>query len=489
MTVGDNEDLNGCEDKKHDNALVLLPDEGSDHDHSYEQQKSHQLLRAPEEKELGNQTQHNLLLDVDVDVELAEETTSAIKFCAEQAETSTTRATKNDCTSTHLHQCHQQSSFSQRHGQTANLSEGDPLRSPIEKKCHFSPTSNGPLQMSWHDVDDDDDYDPNLIDRDQNTKAKYKRQMSSIEKQQQVLQSLHRSVSQIESVRQKNQYKRIPIPRSNARWYPWKSWSLPRMKHTAYGVLSSAVVLAIRLYLDSTVHTAYLVHSIVVFFDMALIHVFTNSAWLSIGGEIVTYIHFMAFHFTKETLFELTETTLIAILCSFHLIISRNKHYDRANELEHTMEDLRMTSIHVLRHMESSLHGGDVECAGTIHEIKTMDHHDVKYEDMTRFVQLEDNRILNNKHHHALNQDEVMDTKDHEEKHDHDNSSINTLGENTAMWFGYQHNQEACKEYLKICGEHFYEHFLDGSAGVMYTSFLGLIITELVNYGERHKKC
>lgn len=30
--------------------------------------------------------------------------------------------------------------------------------------------------------------------------------------------------------------------------------------------------------------------------------------------------------------------------------------------------------------------------------------------------------------------------------------------------------------------DHFFEHFLDGSAGVMYTSFLGLIIDELVNY-------
>ena len=30
----------------------------------------------------------------------------------------------------------------------------------------------------------------------------------------------------------------------------------------------------------------------------------------------------------------------------------------------------------------------------------------------------------------------------------------------------------------------FFDHFLDGSAGVMYTSFLGLIIDEIVNYGS-----
>ena len=34
------------------------------------------------------------------------------------------------------------------------------------------------------------------------------------------------------------------------------------------------------------------------------------------------------------------------------------------------------------------------------------------------------------------------------------------------------------------CGQHFFDHFLDGSAGVMYTSFLGLIIDELLVYGE-----
>eukprot|EP00187_Rhodella_violacea_P002745 CAMPEP_0174899118 /NCGR_PEP_ID=MMETSP0167-20121228/25505_1 /TAXON_ID=38298 /ORGANISM="Rhodella maculata, Strain CCMP736" /LENGTH=123 /DNA_ID=CAMNT_0016139989 /DNA_START=319 /DNA_END=690 /DNA_ORIENTATION=- len=39
------------------------------------------------------------------------------------------------------------------------------------------------------------------------------------------------------------------------------------------------------------------------------------------------------------------------------------------------------------------------------------------------------------------------------------------------------------KKRIKVCGEHFFEHFLDGSAGVMYTSFLGLIITELVTLG------
>ena len=35
---------------------------------------------------------------------------------------------------------------------------------------------------------------------------------------------------------------------------------------------------------------------------------------------------------------------------------------------------------------------------------------------------------------------------------------------------------------------HFFDHFLDGSAGVMYTSFLGLIIDEIVNFGASKYK-
>ena len=36
----------------------------------------------------------------------------------------------------------------------------------------------------------------------------------------------------------------------------------------------------------------------------------------------------------------------------------------------------------------------------------------------------------------------------------------------------------------------FYDHFLDGAAGVMYTSFLGLILDDLIVLGTgKYKKC
>ena len=40
---------------------------------------------------------------------------------------------------------------------------------------------------------------------------------------------------------------------------------------------------------------------------------------------------------------------------------------------------------------------------------------------------------------------------------------------------------EGERSKASTCWHHFFEHFLDGSAGVLYTSFVGLIIDEIVN--------
>ena len=39
-------------------------------------------------------------------------------------------------------------------------------------------------------------------------------------------------------------------------------------------------------------------------------------------------------------------------------------------------------------------------------------------------------------------------------------------------------------EKIKVWGEKFFEHFLDGSAGVMYTSFFGLILDEMIRLND-----
>lgn len=141
----------------------------------------------------------------------------------------------------------------------------------------------------------------------------------------------------------------------------------------------------------------------------------------------MTYICFLSFHATKETIFELMETTLIAILCSFHLIRSRNKYMDRNELLLHGMDDLRKSSLHLLRNSED------------------------------------------------LQEDEIQRLEDDTLGH-----STRTLPGDKGGW----RNPYYYTERLQIAGNRFYAHFLDGSAGVMYTSFVGLIITELLTYGR-----
>jgi hypothetical protein len=52
-------------------------------------------------------------------------------------------------------------------------------------------------------------------------------------------------------------------------------WSKSRFRATILGCISSIIVLTTRLLLD-TKPTAYSIHSVIVFFDMVLIRLFTN---------------------------------------------------------------------------------------------------------------------------------------------------------------------------------------------------------------------
>lgn len=231
--------------------------------------------------------------------------------------------------------------------------------------------------------------------------------------------------------------------RSRKKWFSCTSWSRERVLIALIGCLSASVVLVLRLIYD-TEPTAYIIHSVVVFVDMILIHLFTNSRWLSVSGEITTIIFFLGFYFTKETVFELLETTIIAALCSFHLIFSRNKHMDREEELEVGFENLRQLNVTLLRERtDSKIDEADL---GFIDEATLGD----------------------------INEAELGDIDEAE------------LGEITGgnNDFDSFNRQEESHHCAIGCGQHFFEHFLDGSAGVMYTSFLGLIIDELLVYGE-----
>ena len=209
------------------------------------------------------------------------------------------------------------------------------------------------------------------------------------------------------------------------------SWSRRRIQAAALGCTSSILVCSIRLWLVSK-PTAYLIHSVVVLFDMLLIHLFTRSPWLSISGEIATVLFAAFYTLTKETVFELLETTFIAALCSMHMIASRNKHMDREEKL---MEDLSGLQVHL------------VNISRVEHELDTM---------------VDD-----------AEQGFLASTKRYEHPDD-DHTDIRSV------------NTVKLKEKGRFAL--FFEHFLDGSAGVMYTSFLGLIIDELIRYGSNDKR-
>jgi hypothetical protein len=218
-----------------------------------------------------------------------------------------------------------------------------------------------------------------------------------------------------------------------------RSWSRERVMIAMVGCFSASVVLVVRLLLD-TEPTAYIIHSLVVFIDMILIHLFTNSRWLSISGEITTFVFVLGFHFTKETVFELLETTIIAALCSFHLIFSRNKHMDHEEELEVGFESLRQQNVCLLRERGNS---------GEMFEAELGE----------------------------------FGEGDEAEFRDIDEAELGEIKESSSDSDTLNHEQET-RHCAIGCGKHFFEHFLDGSAGVMYTSFLGLIIDELLVYGE-----
>jgi hypothetical protein len=240
--------------------------------------------------------------------------------------------------------------------------------------------------------------------------------------------------------------------RSRKKWFSCTSWSHERVVIAFVGCLSASAVLIGRLLLDHE-PTAYIIHALVVFIDMILIHLFTNNRWLSISGEITTIVFFLGFHFTKETVFELLETTMLAALCSFHLILSRNKHMDREEELEVGFENLRQLNVSLLRERSDSKIdeaelGGIDEAAALGDMIDEAEHGDMI-----------------------------------------DEAELGEFIGSSSDFADSLNRQEESKKHCAIgCGKHFFEHFLDGSAGVMYTSFLGLIIDELLVYGEDKNK-
>ena len=226
----------------------------------------------------------------------------------------------------------------------------------------------------------------------------------------------------------------IPTVVETASWPPTR-WEHERKIRAILGCVSATTVLIVRLILDSE-PTAYVIHSIIVFFDMILIHIFTNSKWLSISGECLAISMMFAFHFTGETLWELLETTLIAVLCSFHLIASRSEAFTQNTVLQQEFQDFRRDS-----------------CALMLQKL--------------------------DEHHHTKNDDEDNTSSSSMTllQHRSTSSSSSSSSESSSLrrkisdWF-VPPSDPVCQERARICGSHFFEHFLDGSAGVYVFSFI-----------------
>ena len=263
-------------------------------------------------------------------------------------------------------------------------------------------------------------------------------------------------------------------------------WSKQRLQTTAVGIISSIIVLTVRLHLDRE-PLAYLIHSIVVFLDMALIHLFTNSIWLSVSGECVTIAMAIGFHFSKETVWELLETTLLAVLCSFHLINSRHKHMESEKGLRqdlkdvcnHTTDYLTMSIRALEIEKDNSSEENDDEGSGIIIANKNSDE-SLRHRSTSLHRQAS-RRVLEKVRSTMINWESDRSVEYDPEHNDH----IEDLEHKLSLYSTFSKH----KQCAKVWGEQFFEHFLDGSAGVMYTSFFGLILDELIRMRVDDDKC
>ncbi len=137
----------------------------------------------------------------------------------------------------------------------------------------------------------------------------------------------------------------------------------------------------------------------------------------------MTIAMFSALHFTKEKLWELLETTILAVLCSFHWIKSRNKHMDHEKELQRDLNTLCRETSHLLQHSTSG----------------------ITRQQSARQLERMRSSVYN------WNSDRTI------EMESADNDHIQDL----------EAPESAPAKKVKVLGEQFFEHFLDGSAGVM----------------------
>lgn len=250
-------------------------------------------------------------------------------------------------------------------------------------------------------------------------------------------------------------------------------WPRRRILVATIGCVSSVIVCTVRVLVDND-SFAYVLHSFIVLFDMILIHIFTYTPWLSIAGETTAIIAAITYFFTHQRIFELLETTFIAVLVSIHMIQSRGEHWDREEGLE---QDVIGLQLHIEQFLTNDVNGN-----GDIRRYSSLSIVDEDCDDKSSHA-IEDARDLEiGGEANKVNFDVLSSI----------NSTINpSMYNKEALRQQEQQRQVAAAaeigEKSKICFQGFFEHFLDGSAGVLYTSFFGLIVDEIIQFGTDTK--
>ena len=94
-----------------------------------------------------------------------------------------------------------------------------------------------------------------------------------------------------------------------------------------------------------------------------------------------------------------------------------------------------------------------------------------------RLADAETERLADAETERLANADE-QDASTANDRHDLPTTTLPRTREFTAS-----EKDRRFKTCVLSCSRHFFEHFLDGSAGVMYTSFAGLILDEFILWG------
>ena len=218
-------------------------------------------------------------------------------------------------------------------------------------------------------------------------------------------------------------------------------------------------------------------------------------------GEVTAIIFALCFHLTNEKIFELLETTLIAALVSIHMIQSRDEHWDKEKDLEKDVIGLQLyienyatnnnhnvdiinvnddveanvkgSSGVITRRRHSSFSGTvDRRRRSSINNQVTDKNGEPRRQDSSLVKLSNDDQSHNRRSSSVLNEANSS-TEEIDVEIRGDNDNISTFSTSRTTVHGGERKQ--------TCWDHFFHHFLDGSAGVLYTSFVGLIIDEIVN--------